>query len=429
MFTPSSPQPFPPNLHEYEGIPIAHDEPTPEQKIFFHALIPFAAHLFEDSERSPRLFGASTLPLKEEHIASREALQALHDILLRGSLKLLCHQTGWQMRDVAQHGAEKPHHTRLWDAPHWHAHPLAFSDISIDTLIVLFNLLHLYPPARKRETNETSTTPTRKAQTTFHDPHPPKQDKASKIELLSAQRRRRVLEAQWRHLSSLFPRKNGDILLHFFFHDYVQKHLPRECATHPAWRNNPLILLAFFDEDQRIKEQGLDVLQSLLDPCIAPLLPWLGVHLRGVWMENRAQHIDSPKFEDFLHYFEQMTRVWGGAIRTFRQAERYDLLVPWLEIFSVWLAQDEITVRWPRWLHHVSYPQRMNDRQAITDGFLQSIGLIAQLQDIAEEIRALHPTEREATHKLFLKSYADTGFSEVFQAQKELKRTLQPTLS
>lgn len=427
MFTPSLPQAFPSSQHEHNGIPISHNEPTPEQKAFFHALIPFAAHLFDNPDRPPRPFLTSVLPLKDEHIASREALEALHDIFVCGVLKTLCNQTGWQIRSFAQKGHEKPQTSRLWEAPCWDTHPLAFGNASIDTLIILFNLFQLYPPPKKHAAQESPSSPTAPK---ISQPAPslPKNHTPPKQDILSEQRKRRVLDAQWRHLSTLCPRQNGDLLLHFFLYTFARRHLPPECSTHPAWRNNPLILLVSFHHDQRAKQQGLDVLQLLLDPSVAPLMPWLGSLLRNAWLqEHNLPKINSTS-EAFLHYFDQMHRIWSSTICLFQQAERYDLLAPWLEIFSLWLAQDQLTTHWPRWLHQVSHSLRMNDRQTVTDGLLQALGLIAQIQDITEDIRSLHPTERDATHRIFLQTYAETRFAEVFQTYKELKRTLQPTL-
>ncbi|MCK6511485.1 hypothetical protein L6R29_16130 [Myxococcota bacterium] len=427
MLTPSLPQVFPSSQHEHNGIPISHDEPTPEQKAFFHALIPFAAHLFDDPERPPRPFLTSILPLKDEHIASREALEALHDIFVCGTLKTLCNQTGWQLRSFAKKGHEKPQTSRLWNAPHWPTHPLNFGNVSIDTLIILFNLFQLYPPQKKHTPHEPLPSPdapkiSQPAASSRKDQASPQKD------ILSEQRKRRVLDAQWRHLSTLYPRQNGDLLLHFFLYTFVQQHLPPECSTHPAWRNNPLILLVSFHQDQRAKQQGLDALRLLLDPSVAPLMPWIGSLLRNAWLQKHTPPKTNPTSEAFLHYFDQMHRIWSSAIDLFQQAERYDLLAPWLEIFSLWLAQDQLTVHWPRWLHEASHSLRMNDRQTLTDELLQAIGLIAQIQDIAEDIRSLHPTERDAAHRLFLQTYAETRFAEVFQTYKELKRTLQPTL-
>ncbi|MCB9642609.1 MAG: hypothetical protein H6728_05990 [Myxococcales bacterium] len=387
---------------------------TPEQKTFFHTLIPFAASIFDDLSKKPRYIETKLLPLDDVDIASREALEALQDIFTTGTLKYLTYQGGWQERWVGRLGEEKPRLLRFWEPTLWKAHPLFFSEASIDVLIALFNLFLLFPP--------------KKSVLKKKPPNPKANPEQAKEIQREVQRTRRALAAQWRYLAKHLPETNGDLLAFSIFYEHAKAHLPAEVSTNEIWFESPLIFLGYFHHSKKIEDQGLHIIKKLLAPTIAPWIPWYGIILRETWKREQRLYPRREKYEDFLQYFEQMARVWGHAIRTFQRAERYELLVPWLEIFAFWHQEDVLAKHWPAWLQHVSYPQRMSDRQAIADTFLDALDLIRLLQDITEEVRELHPIEREAPHRIFLQTYEETGFAKVFQGYTETREKLRPTI-
>jgi hypothetical protein len=131
----------------------------------------------------------------------------------------------------------------------------------------------------------------------------------------------------------------------------------------------------------------------------------------------------------FRRYFGGMTSIWGELFRLLDKAERLDLLVPWLEVFAGWSQSKVLSQTWPQLLGILRHNKRIVEQEELNSVFLQAMGLIEELEQIAAKARSLHPMDREAPHRIFLQSYEQCAFSQVVQEYRAHREALRPILS
>ena len=353
------------------------------QRVARHAWAPFVARLVMDGRlgRAPH----PALPVDDPRALTASAANAVREAVRRGVWAYLVREGGWRRTPFIDPARDRVAEGRLWQAPN--LPPLAFSAVSIRLLIELFNA------TRSRPTTAQTTPVDRLALTAVELP--------------------------------LDPKRSGDLLLHHVVFRRLVETWPKgddwQCSWHPGFAANPLNLMThghLFDlEDQDLEP----CLNRLLDDDLRPYLPWLAHAWVGRWARVEPDRLAT---RDSLRVLsERQGRIWRVWMRSLTSAERYDGLVPFI-VF--WSGLDTFPAL--KEFEQLAAGCRLEERAELARPWVELLELAVELHATAEEVRALHPIEREAVHQLFLTACGEHDLDAAVARIEGLIQRLRPSL-
>jgi hypothetical protein len=332
-----------------------------EQENAAFRFLPFTVDLF--ARRGLRMKRAELIKVRRPEVLTLEVVEALEQVMSRGTLAFLCRAGGWRQLSRARAGVEEPERdARMIDPRVWKGLALEFGDPSIDAMIMTYNAIceagGQHAPVEKRGKR---------------DKHYPSSRKLS-------------------------FRKNGDMLVHHIAWLKVRE-APFKVSSH-YWQfltENPLTRLARLDVREVSAE---DTVARLLQPDFEPLLPWLSTHLVRCWMRELETRWDSMERFDRLN--QGMAAFFEALLQVSERDERRDLLRPLAEFFRVHLDAEGLEDQWEREFNRLARDLRFADRDAFRRTWGRSMEVGWQLWEQYTEARNIHPIDRESPDRVYM---------------------------
>lgn len=370
------------------------------------------------------------LPLNDPAALTAESVEALRQVLPRAVLSSAARDAGWRQVVWALPGDEHPRRCRLWESPQWQATQLAFSDAACDALVALYNLsaIHTSRPEPPRPAEGRSDAPPARgsdrasrgssARTAPASEEPPAHSPSDTIVSLDD-----VAD----QLDRLTLDHNGDLLIHF----YLARRLFYDPGPHQVlrwhWRANPLLgmLLPVFGPPQPADSLPL---QRLFAADLASWLPWLFADLGQQWRQSEPW-LWNRYPEHWARHCRHRGDAAHGWLLECRRRERYDLLVPLLNYFTGLLRAPANGLADVAQLRGMLGGLALRERQRHLDDWLHLLDVIDLLRDLADNLRRVHPVDRDACQGIYLASYSTLKFPEVHEKYLHLRQQWRPTLT
>lgn len=320
------------------------------------------------------------LPLRSPDALTAEVVEAIADMANKSVTRWLFRELGWRQRDIVDpEDDEETLRTSMWAPAAWGDLSLRFTDEAIDLLLGLWNL-HA-DPTQKRLAQKLTGTQRRKINRVW-------QDRAARDRLLASHR------ARWHDvdlgaLRRLSLSANGDLLLGHL----AERSLVRAGADLSGGTGNPLSQLAW----PHLHHTDTGRLKRLLEPDVLPLMPWISAAWPDAWRQRRSWSIRSPELAH--ETFSAQAARWGQWITLVCEAERPDLLLPFIEGYVDQLRRFEGD---RRGLEKRTQAMRHADTQALWDAWADALSPMERINRAWKLAHACHPIDREGADKLLL---------------------------
>jgi hypothetical protein len=339
-------------------------------------LVPFVAELLGEGPMRERLWA---LPPDLPDVLAEDTAAALPELVIRGLWRRLCQDGGWLRQSFASAGGEELS-CRLWESPAVQAAPLRFTPGAFELLVLAYDLC-CRSPAPRRE-----------------------------------------LDAA---LAGLSLQSNGDLLLGAVAFSRLQ-HLPASPAWLEIMGQNPLCLMAHFHRFPPIEPPG-SLLPRLLEPDLAPFLPWLGRAWRRAW--RRHEPLRWTSAEALVASSRRQGALLDHWMELLEQRGALDGLVPLLDGLAELAAglggAEGIASR----LGALPGAATLLQRQAAARQWsAATLRPARRLGEIRSRTQRLHPADREAPERLFLAAYTSRAFDATIEALEQGIRAVLPVL-
>ena len=252
------------------------------------------------------------LPLRRPNALTAEVILALEDMINKATMGWLIRGIGWRRMQIPD--GDDIFEARIWDEAIWGDLRLKFTAVSIDLLLMTWNLL----------CESASSTPVHPSNRRWRKMSPKQRV------MWQANARKQAASAQERQnqerMAHLPIAASGDLLLHHI----VFRSLYRRRAIYPdLWMNNPLNLMAFYTQAGLRSPEQCGALQKLLTGPLAPLMPWLSTEWPVLW-----RGLPGPESLEGLgrqHFNQAM--VFAAWVQACEQTDQEHLLVPLIQGF------------------------------------------------------------------------------------------------
>lgn len=392
-----------------------------EQLTANFAFLPFVVQLL--SNKTPSL-GVQPLPLQDNQVLTLETVESIEDIVNQAALSFLT-DYGWQQRPFVYKGEERPVTGRAWHHSLWHNLSLHFTESTMDTLLIAYNMTRKAPKAAELRSG-----------TLFSEQHQ-KQDLSLTIAKkmnLTAQQLQDLLDEKKKEsqksLQKLKLEANGDLLIHHMVFCRLYRLISMHQSTLKAFLRNPLNLMTHFYVLPELKETHLDSLGQLLTPAIEPMLPWLGMHWTQMWRDAEPGRWGGKKkkLEAFRQFNQNQSLLFAHWYTTAEQKERPDWLVPLLEYYHVLVHKCGPSRNWVESFRNLTQELRHVERTEYSDLWAHALMPALTLRRAYEDAHQLHPVDREPSHHLYMDAYQRAEFEQVLEVIEDLLQTLQPKI-
>jgi hypothetical protein len=347
-------------------------------------LVSFAIDVF--SRPKPRRVRSETIPVGEPEAMTREAVEALQVIMNRGTLAFLCREGGWRRLALVREGHEHPvEGVRIVDPRVWReVGELRFGAAGLEALVIGFNAVTLEPPTRGSD-----------------------QERARR-------KRTRTEDGAWR-----VPRHNGDLLVHHVVGRRVEAlGVPLHAPERRYLRANPLTRVV---EMTQTSTAASDV-ERVLDDDLRALLPWLDRYIVGHWERHFSTMWTTLEiFDDFQRRASAILEAW---IERSHQRGRRDLLRMPLELFSRLFVGRDVEARWQQRFDALMQGISHRERRGYQERWARTLGQATALREAYRQARNVHPIDREAADKIFMRDYEARSFDEVAGRAEALAREI-----
>lgn len=354
------------------------------------SFLPFVVDLF--SRRDIRIKRAELLPVGRAEALTSEVVEALEDIITRGTLGFLCRAGGWRALDWAAPGQEQPvRGVRMVDERLWSGKHLSYSAHSVETLLITYNAVcqaggQPYPdvPGKKK----------------IHKDYPKQRP------------------SRFKH--------NGDMLVHHLAFLKIRQ-APFK-VDEDYWKflstSNPLTHVARLSVTA---DDAETLLERLMKPDFAMMMPWLGYHLASCWRAELKTRWDVlARF----HRLNQGLAAWCDQLLTYAERqERRDLLIPLLGFYQQHFERQGIEEQWLREFNRLARDLRFADRSEYQRAWASMLGVIIKLQQHYLDARDVHPIDREAPDRAFMSAYETSGFDPLVERVRALTNQLNSVIS
>ena len=352
-------------------------------------MLPFGVDLFQGAPL--RLARSKHLPLNNAHALTLEVVEALAASIERGTLAFLSRQGGWKRRMVADAGRDDPRHGERGISPQqWRGigRALRFSDRSIRNVILAYNAVCLASGVK------------------------PSKSRSRGAYLLEL---KEDLEL------------NGDLLAHHII--WKRLHDANFRVNDVTWHNfqkNPLTMLV--ELRMPSAQEASAVLDRLLQPDLAPSWPWLTEYVEAFWWFKLINRWDS------LEKFDRMNKSLAefGEVLFARALEenRRDYLLVYLEFCRRHFdpEQEYERARLDAF-NRLSKNLKLADRDAYRHTWARHVSLCSRLREEYDEVRHVHPIDREAADKVFMNAYERAPFAEIAHRAHLFSNTLRGVIA
>ncbi len=363
------------------------------QRIARFVWAPFVARLLMEGRLTRGPY--PVLPVDDPGALTSDTVADVREIVRRGVWAYLVRQGGWRRTRFVDPARDRVSEGRLWEAPH--LQPPAFSPGSIQLLLLLFNATR--SPPRKAPGRGMAATP--------------------------AHGRRLELAIDL----PLDLSKSGDVLLHHVVFRRLVAVYPHGGPWTRRFAANPLNLLThahlFEVETSRLPPSGgtavRESLARLLDDDFHPFLPWLAHDWVREWSRFEPERL---RTRDSLRVScQRQGRIWETWMHLLLEAERYDILVP---LVAFWARLDPFSAL--RGFERLAGDCRLEQRTELARPWVELLELGSRLHQTAEEVRGLHPVDRQAVHQLFLTACGEHDFDGAATRIDRLVQGLRPSL-
>ena len=363
------------------------DAPTHHETATYRFL-PFTVDVF--SRRELRLKRSALMPVGRGEDLTQEVVQALEQVVSRGTLAFLCRQGGWRSLSWARPGREEPHRdTRLIDRRVWGGLQLMYGDESLDALLMAYNAVCQQggqtPPPGPRKGRRRGAYP---------------MSKAMRFE------------------------SNGDLLVHhILWSKLASAPFTVDAKYWTFFKNNALTKVARLDAEHEPEK----ALARLLEPDFEPILPWLGTHLMRCWLRQIEGRGD--RLENFNRVNQGMVTYFEGLLEVSRTQGRRDLLVPVLEFFRAHFAKEDIEHDWLRTFNRLTRDFRFADRDEYRRLWGRAMRMGWTLFEEYGSARAIHPVDRESPDRVYMEAFERHDFEEQAHRARALSNQLNSVIS
>lgn len=352
-------------------------------------MLPFGVDLFQDAPL--RLARAKHLPLNNAQALTREVVEALVASIERGTLAFLSRQGGWKRRMIAEAGRDDPRMNERGIGPHqWRGsnRALRFSDRSIRNVILAYNAVCLasgVKPANSRSKG------------------------AYLLELKESME------------------LNGDLLAHHIIWKRLHDANFRvNDVTWQSFQRNPLTMLVELRMERPQDAQA--VLDRMLQPDMAPSWPWLTEYIETFWRFKLINRWDS--LEKFDRMNKSLAEFGEALFARALEDNRRDYLLVYLEFCRRQFdpEQEYERARLDAF-NRISKKLKLADRDAYRHTWARHVSLCARLREEYDEVRHVHPIDREAADKVFMNAYERAPFTEIAHRAHLFSNTLRGVIA
>ncbi len=351
--------------------------------------LPFAVDVF--GRRDLRIKRANMMPVGRADYITAEVLEALGEVVRRGTLGFLCREGGWKAIDWARPGEENPvKDVRLIDARVWYDLKLEFGDPSVDTLMIAYNsVCHAGGMSIPGKSGSGKN-----KQTMY-----PKSKRIS-----------------FKH--------NGDVLAHHITWLKIRSAAFEVEKTFWGFlTRNPLTHLARLDA----RSHPEDVMSRLSKPDMDTLMPWLGAHLARCW--NRELDERWRTLERFHRLNVGMETYFTSIVKRARDEDRRDLLLPLMLFFMEHFKRDNAEEVALSEFNRLARDLRFADRDTYMRTWGRAMHVGWEVFEEYQEARAVHPVDREAPDRVFMGAFEEWDFEPVADRARALSNQLNAVIS
>ncbi len=349
--------------------------------------LPFAVDVF--SRRDLRIKRANMMPVGKAEYVTSEVLEALGEVVKRGSLGFLCREGGWRALEWARPGEEEPiKNVRLIDSRVWSDLQLEFGDPSVETLMIAYNAVcnagGMSVPGKSGKSTQ-----------------------------------------------SMYPRskrisfkRNGDVLAHHV--TFLKVRAAAFEVDNNYWgflTRNPLTEVARLDARRKPEE----AMARIAKPDLDALIPWLGGHLSRCW--NRELETRWDSLERFHRLNEGMETYFTALVKRAREEERRDLLIPLMLFFMEHFRREDAEEMALGEFNRVARDLRFVDRDTYMRTWGRAMHVGWELFEEYQEARAVHPVDREAPDRVFMSAYESWDFNPTADRARSLSNQLNAVIS
>ena len=349
--------------------------------------LPFVVDVF--SRRDLRIKRADMMPMGRAEYLTAEVVDALSQVISRGTLGFMCRQGGWRSIDWARPGEEEPvRDARLTDRRVWSDLKLRFGDEAIDGLMIAYNAV----------CHAGGTT---------------------------------VPTTNTKGKQSMYPRskhmafgRNGDMLAH-----HVAFLKVRQAAfkvDNHYWQyltRNPLTALCRLDARKNPEKVTDRLSKSDMDT----VLPWLWGHVASCWQRELETRWDT--LERFHRLNEGMETYFTALVERARTKERRDLLVPLLIFFKAHLDREDAEDVALNEFNRLARDLRFADRDTYMRTWGRAMHVGWELYEEYMEARSIHPVDREAPDRVYMGEFEAMEFEPVAYRARALSNQLNAVIS
>lgn len=351
--------------------------------------LPFTVDLF--SRRDLRIKRAELLPIGRPEALTAEVVEALEDVITRGTLGFLCRAGGWRALEWGLPGQDEPiSGMRLIDERLWADKRLRYSHHSIETLLITYNAVcqaggQPYPdtPGKKKT----------------HKDYPKQRNPKFKL--------------------------NGDLLVHH--QAFLKIRQAPFKVDEDYWRfltNNPLTQVARLS---LTAQEAPAILSRLMQPDLGMMMPWLGFHVVRSWREELRTRWDV--LTRFHRLNESMVAWCDQLFEYAQQQERRDLLVPLLGFFEAHFERQGIEELWLREFNRLARDLRFADRSTYQKAWAACLDVAVKLREHYMDARDVHPIDREAPDRVFMTAYESSKIEPLVERAHALSNQLKSVIS
>ena len=362
------------------------------QEVAAFRLLPFSVDLFQGD--ALRLLRATHLPLNEASALTAEVVDALAQVITRGTVAFLARQGGWRKKSVARSGADeplKPCYGIGFEAWREQGRRLEFSAASIRSALFAYNAVcaagGIANPARRAKGA-------------------------------------RARQAYDLDIDPEFER-NGDLLAHHLIWRRLRgANFHVDEATQEAFTLNPLTQLVRLDVSAR---SARAILERLLAPDLEPSWPWLIEYIASSWQDEMKTRWDDLERFDRLN--RGVAELGEALFEIASERGRRDYLIVMLRFFSAHLGQrEEQSARLERF-NRLSRSLRLSDRQFHRNLWARQVWLCCRLKQEYDEARHVHPIDRESADKVFMDAVEREPLLEMVERAQVFVNTLRGVIA
>ncbi len=357
------------------------------QEIAAFHMLPFGVDIFQNSPLQLR--HSKPLPLGDPEVLTREVVDALAASIERGTLAFLSRQGAWQKRMVADTGRDDPRHNqRGIGQEQWRGagRRLAFSKHSIESVIFAYNAMC-----------SASGMPVPKTRNYPKSVHP-----STKL--------------------------NGDLLAsHIVWKRLDDANFRIADVALQSFGRNPLTRLVTLNMPE--EEDALAVVNRLFQDDLEPSWPWLTKYVANYWSYQLLSRWES------LDRFDKLNRGlahFGEALFTLaEQRNRKDYLLVFIEFFRDVLAVQKNGAEIPyeknqlNSFNKIARQLKLSERDSYRQMWSRWVDLCQRIRTEYEDIRQIHPIDREAGDKVFMSTYEQEPFAEIAHRAHVFSNTLR----